>query len=66
MADGHVHDGVRRWAVYYRTSSGRRATFYSDAVTMAGAFAHFDENALPGEKASHVRRVKPDDWLNRN
>ena len=65
LAIEHKHDGVRRWAVYYKTASGSSATFYSDALTMAGAFAHFERSALPGEKSSHIRRVKPDDWMDK-
>lgn len=58
------HNGVRQWAVYYKDPEGRPGTFYSDAETMAGAQAHYEKSALPGSKATHIRRVKPDEWLN--
>lgn len=58
------HDGVRRWCIYYRTASGVRAEFISDAVTMAGAHAHFEEHN-PGVRSTHIRRIRPDQWLNR-
>lgn len=62
VIDGHEHDGNRRWAIYYTSELGNRCTFYSDALTMAGAHAHFARRH-PKLKSTHVRRVEPDEWL---
>jgi hypothetical protein len=62
LIDGHEHDGTRRWAIYFITEKDSRAAFYSDAVTMAGALAHF-RRRYPQLKSTHIRRVGKDEWL---
>lgn len=64
MSEPEGHDGVRRWAIHYSTGLGN-ATFYSDALTMSGAQAHFERSNPDIQGGSHIRRVKPDEWLNR-